>query len=169
MRPSCRGTHRTAPEHENITIKGPGSGSQQAREGKNPSLWKLYHRSRRAALAIRPQSASRPGRWTAGAWIGRQWLRCAAQRRSWRAARLAKWDLGNRLTAGGWMKTMVSMKQVASNLFVKSGIMGTGKVCPQGWPRRYLASLTPVPAFLKGHTNGTSRTHHTTAAASERS
>jgi len=52
---------------------------------------------------------------------------------------------------------MTSMKPIASNLFVKSKFLGTGKVYPQGRPRRYWASLTPVPIFLKGQrdeTNG---------------
>lgn len=53
-----------------------------------------------------------------------------------------------RLTAGGSTGTMKSMKSIGSNPSVKSKLMGTGKVCPQGWPRSYRASLTPVPTFL---------------------
>jgi hypothetical protein len=53
---------------------------------------------------------------------------------------------------------MMTMKRIASNLFIQSKHPGTGKVCPQGWPRRDTASLTPVPTYLKGCSNGTYRT-----------
>ena len=58
---------------------------------------------------------------------------------------------------GGGM--MQSMKPIESIQSIKSNLLGTGKVHPQGPPRFYGASLTPVPAFLKGQHNETHRTH----------
>jgi hypothetical protein len=77
-------------------------------------------------------------------------------RPSWAAGRIEK--LENCLDGLPVGDRMHSMKRIASNLFIQSKHPGTGKVCPQGWPRRDTASLTPVPTYLKGCSNGTYRT-----------
>jgi hypothetical protein len=54
---------------------------------------------------------------------------------------------------------MAIMERIAPNLILNSKLLGPGKVCPQGWPRRDTASLSPGPTYLKGCNNGTYRTH----------
>jgi len=82
-----------------------------------------------------------------------------ANRRSDFIRPLQKLRSWKRLDASRREGIMGTMKPIASNLSVKSKFLGTGKVYPQGRPRCYWASLTPVPIFSKGQCDETSRAY----------